>query len=97
MNTFYNDYTTIVSSPFDTQPLVVRGHIKVYLDQAKTQYFTEIPFPAFPFSEVTDKTADGFKTYVDKKVNDLVNSAEWQGKLNELKVAYDMGVYVPQQ
>lgn len=94
---FFYDYKATVASPFDLNELFVCGYLKVYLDENHTQYFTEIPFPRFPFSEIPDKTMDGFNAYVEQKVNAVVNSEEWQNKLMELKLAFDMGLFIPQE
>ena len=93
---FY-DYNATVTSAHDSNPLRVVGNIKVYLDESKTTYLTEIPFPTFSFSDVEDKTVEGFETYVKAKVDEVVNSPEWQSKLEELKLAYEIGLYVPAQ
>jgi hypothetical protein len=91
---FYYDYAGTVSSQYDYNPLQVQGHIHVYLDEAKTQHITDLLFPNFPFSEipVEQRTAEGFQAYVDNKVTELLNKPETQDKLNEVKMAYDMGL-----
>jgi hypothetical protein len=94
---FFYDYKATVSSVYDLNSLFVVGYIRVFLDEAKTIYLTEIPFPRFAFSEIPDKTTDGFNAYVDNKVNELVNSEEWQNKLMEIKLAMELGIYQPQQ
>lgn len=99
---FYYDYKATVSSAYDTNPLKVVGYIKAYIEEEaeadenpKRIYLTEIPFPTFYFSEVADKTVEGFNNYVKAKVDEVVNSEEWQNKLAELKLAYEIGLYVP--
>lgn len=99
---FYYDYKATVSSAYDTNPLKVVGYIKAYIEEEaeadespKRIYLTEIPFPAFNFSEVPDKTVEGFNNYVKAKVDEVVNSEEWQNKLAELKLAYEIGIYIP--
>lgn len=93
---FYFDYKATVTSANDTNPLTVTGYVKVYFDEEKTIYFTEIPFPRFSFAEAFGKTIEEFNILVEGKVNEIVNSEEWQNKLSELKLAYDLGLYVPQ-
>lgn len=99
---FYYDYKATVSSAYDTNPLKVVGYIKAYIEEEaeadespKRIYLTEIPFPTFNFSEVPDKTTEGFNNYVKAKVDEVVNSEEWQNKLAELKLAYEIGIYIP--
>jgi hypothetical protein len=99
---FYYDYKATVSSAYDTNPLKVVGYIKAYIEEEaeadespKRIYLTEIPFPTFNFSEVPDKTVEGFNNYVKAKVDEVVNSEEWQNKLAELKLAYEIGIYIP--
>ena len=89
-----------VTYPYDTSPLMVLCNVKVYIEEGEGEnltrtYLTEIPFPNFPFSEVQDKSTAGFNIYMNQKINDVTSSEEWQNKLNELKIAYDLGIYKP--
>lgn len=79
----------------EVEPMIDEETGEEIMVSPKRIYLTEIPFPTFYFSEVADKTVEGFNNYIKAKVDEVVNSEEWQNKLAELKLAYEIGLYVP--
>lgn len=73
--------------------LNVTAVIHVYTDEAKTDFLMQMPFKSFPFSEIPNKTQEGFNGYVKQKVEEQM--AEWTERFEEMKIAKELGLYTP--
>ena len=85
-----------VTNITDSQPLRVVGFIKVYSDEAKTDYLTEFSNNELGLnisvSECPVDTIENFDTYVDNLFISAVEEPEIQSKLQEIVVLKSLGL-----
>ena len=85
-----------VTNITDSQPLRVVGFIKVYSDEAKTDYLTEFSNNELGLnisvSECPVDTIENFDTYVDNQFISAVEEPEIQSKLQEIVVLKSLGL-----
>ncbi|WP_251861978.1 hypothetical protein [Clostridium sp. Marseille-Q2269] len=91
---FYN-VEKKVSSIYNTSDLQVVGYVDVFIDEDKTQKLTTISFNELgiylAFKDCP-KDKEEFNNFIDSKALEEINKEEIQSKLQEVKVAYDMGL-----
>jgi hypothetical protein len=95
---FY-EINKVVTNQYDGQGLRIQGHVKVYTDEAKQEYLTEIPFTELGvpseqliFANIPHSTKEEFDQAVEDLVMPFVEQEDIQAKLEEVKVAKELGI-----
>lgn len=98
---FYYEIIKVLTNKYDGQPLQLSGYVKVYVDETKTDYLTEIPFTdlGIPqekllFSNIPHSTKAEFDQAVNDLVMPYVETEAIQNKLQEVKEARDIGMFM---
>ncbi|WP_251861033.1 hypothetical protein [Clostridium sp. Marseille-Q2269] len=91
---FYN-VEKKVSSIYNKEELQIVGYIDVFLDEDKTQKLTTISFNELgiylAFKDCP-KDKEIFNKFIEDKALEEINKEEIQNKIQEVKLAYDMGL-----
>jgi hypothetical protein len=95
----YYEINKVVTNMYDGQGLQIQGHVKVYTDEAKKEYLTEIPFnelgvssEQLVFANIPHSTKEEFDQAVEDLVMPYVEVESIQAKLEEVKVAKELGI-----
>jgi len=93
---FYYTVIKLITNIHDNLPLRVVGKVEVYTDEAKQELLTEIPFDKIgvnlSLSDCPTDTAENYNNFVDQKALEGINQAEIQAKLEQVKLAKDLGL-----
>lgn len=96
---YYYELIKQVTNIYDGNPLRVVGFVRVFTDEAKTVALTELPFNALGINEsqllvsnLPHSTAEEFNSAIEAIIMPLVDSAEIQAKLDEIKTLKDLGL-----
>jgi hypothetical protein len=95
---FY-EINKVVTNMYDGQGLKIQGHVKVYTDEAKENYLTELPFnelgvpsEQLVFANISHSTKAEFDQAVEGLVMPYVEAEAIQAKLEEVRIAKELGI-----
>lgn len=94
---FYYSVFYVISNIYDSSPLGINGHIKVYTDEAKSDLLTEIPFNELgismkPLSDFTFNSKEELVSQIEDLAFSKIADEKIQSKLAEVKMVKDLGI-----
>ncbi|HBJ2612292.1 TPA: hypothetical protein LA742_000708 [Clostridium botulinum] len=92
---FYYNVEKNVSSIYNTQELQIVGYVDVFMDKEKYNKLTTISFnelEIYLLFKDCPKNKEEFNKFIEDEALEAINKEEIQAKLNEVKIAYDMGL-----